>query len=220
MTFVRRARVIMLHAELRSHSRAEQIMSMPAVRRHRWTIADVDRLIDQRNGLTPRYELVDGELLVTPAPTGRHQRIILRLALLLQPYLSRHGLGEVRLGPWELRLVTGERYEPDLFVIPSIDGRQPESDSLARPILVCEVLSPGSSRHDRITKRRAFQRNDVPEYWIVDPDTRAFERWHASDERGALIDDRLRWIPADAPDALEIDVAEFFAAVADNAPLP
>lgn len=55
-------------------------MLMPIAHRDRWTLADVDRLVDKREGLSPRYELVGGELLVTPAPTGRHQRIILRLA--------------------------------------------------------------------------------------------------------------------------------------------
>jgi Uma2 family endonuclease len=74
---------------LRSSPSAEQIVSMPA-RRSRWTREEVDRLIDRRTGMSPRYELVDGELLVTPAATHRHQRLILRLALLLQPYLVRH----------------------------------------------------------------------------------------------------------------------------------
>lgn len=67
-------------AELQPFPHAEQIMAMPAAHRHRWTMAEVDRLIDAREGFTPRYELVDGELLVTPAPVKRHQRIILRLA--------------------------------------------------------------------------------------------------------------------------------------------
>jgi hypothetical protein len=80
-------------AELRTDSIAEQIVAMSAVRQHRWTRAEVDRLIDERPGYTPRYELVDGELLVTPAPSGRHQRIVLQLALLLQPYLTRNRLG-------------------------------------------------------------------------------------------------------------------------------
>jgi Uma2 family endonuclease len=86
-------------AELLSEFLAEQIVSMPAVRRHRWTVEEVDQLVDAREGLTPRYELVRGELLVTPAPTSRHQRPVFQLALLLQRYLTTHGIGEVFLGP-------------------------------------------------------------------------------------------------------------------------
>lgn len=117
---------IVVCAELRLDSRAEQIMAMPAVRPHRWTRAQVDRLVDERPGLTPRYELVDGELLVTPAPSRRHQRVVLHLAFSLQPYLVRHRLGEIVLGPGELKLDAEERYEPDLMVVPlSTGGRHP-----------------------------------------------------------------------------------------------
>jgi Uma2 family endonuclease len=181
----------------------------------------VRRLIDERDGMSPRYELVDGDLLVTPAPTHRHQRLILRLALRLQPYLTRHRIGEVFLGPAELKLVTGEIYEPDLFVVPSARGRSPAmGESLVQPLLVCEALSPGSSRHDRFTKRRSFQRNAVPEYWIIDGDAQAFEIWHPADERAALVDDRLAWAPMNGIEPFELDLRELFASAEDDAPLP
>jgi Uma2 family endonuclease len=176
-------------------------------------------LVDERSGLTPRYELVDGELLVTPAPSGRHQRIIFRLAQLLAPYLAEHKIGEIFLGPAELRLVTGERYEPDLFVVPLVDGRRaPDNLELTKALLICETLSPGSSRHDRITKRRAFQRNGVPEYWIIDGDAEAFEVWRA-DISPRIIDERVVWMPAGASVPFELDVREFFASVAGGAEL-
>jgi Uma2 family endonuclease len=81
-------------------------------------------------------------------------------------------------------------------------------------------LSPGSSRHDRITKRRAFQRQSVPEYWVIDGDAEAFEVWHPDDERAALVDDRLIWKPARSSTPFELDVRKFFATLADRAPLP
>ena len=195
-------------------------MSMPILRPRRWTRDDVDRLIDERAGMSPRYELVDGELLVTPAPTHRHQRLILQLALLLYPYLTRHKFGEIFLGPSELKLADGERYEPDLFVLRAIDGRRPTiADAPVEALLVCESLSPGSARHDRITKRRSFQRNDVPDYWIIDGDARALEVWRPGDERPAIIDDRLTWHPRGAVEAFELDVPGLFASVQDDAPL-
>jgi Uma2 family endonuclease len=207
-------------AQLPSNPAAGHIMSMPAIRPRRWSAAEVERLVDEREDLTPRYELVDGDLLVTPAPSGRHQRIIVGLAFALHEYVSREKLGEIRLGPGVLKLVLGERYEPDLFVLPAIQGRLAEADAgPVRPLLVCEVLSPGSSRHDRITKRRAFQRNSVPEYWVVDGDAEAFEIWHPADERAALVDDRLVWSPEAASCPFELDVRSFFASVADGATL-
>ena len=207
-------------AELLKDPSAEQIMSMSAVRPHRWTRTEVDRLVDERPGYTPRYELVDGELLVTPAPSHRHQRMILRLTELLRPYVAEHRLGEIFLGPAELPLVMGERYEPDLFVVPLVDGRRPPTPlGITTPVLISEALSPGSSRHDRITKRHAFQRNLVPDYWMIDGDAEVFEVWHPDDQRPAIIDERLAWLPVGATKAFDLDVREFFASVADGSPV-
>lgn len=163
-------------AGLRPQNDAEQIMSMPASPRHRWTRAEIDRLIQDRSGYTPRYELVGGELLVTSAPSRRHQRMILELAFALRLYATAHALGEVVISPCELRLNAEDYYEPDLFVAPALDGRFPSSDRPAEhAILACEVLSASSSRHDRITKRRAFQALGVPDYWVIDPHAEAIE---------------------------------------------
>ena len=217
MTAIHGRELIVRSAELHFDSRAEQIMSMPALRPRHWTIDEVEHLIDQREGMSPRYELVDGELLVTPAPSERHQRIVLSLALLLQRFVSRERIGEIRLGPSLLSLASGERFEPDLHVVPAVDGRlRPDH----RTLLVCEVLSPGSSRHDRITKRRALQRNAIPEYWIIDGDAEAFEIWHPNDERAALVDDRIVWQPSGSLVAFELDVKGFFADIASDSPLP
>ena len=195
-------------------------MAMSAVSPRRWTRAEIDRLVDERPGYTPRYELIDGELLVTAAPSHRHQRIVFRLAQLLQPYVVEHKLGEIFLGPAEMPLVSGERYEPDLFIVPLVDGRRPPVPlDLTAAILICEALSPGSSRHDRITKRRAFQRNDVPDYWIVDGDAEVFEVWHPAEERPEIADERLVWGPVEASEPFELDVRAFFASVADGAEL-
>ena len=208
---------ILGRAELLRDQRAEQIMAMSAVSPRRWTRAEVDRLADERPGYTPRYELVDGELLVTPAPSWRHQRIIVRLLQLLLPYVTEHKLGEILLGPAELPLVTGELYEPDLFVVPVVNGRRPTAPpGPTRPLLVCETLSPGSSRHDRIAKRRSFQRNEVPDYWIIDGDAEVFEVWHPADERPEIVDGRAVWLPVGASLSFELDVREFFASVADG----
>jgi len=208
------------HAELRRPPFAEQIMVMPAAQGHRWTREDVGRLVEEREGYSPRYELVDGELLVTPGPNRRHQRLVVELTVQLNAYVRSQGLGEVSLGPGEVALDGESRFEPDIFVAPAIDGRRaPGSDPVSEPLLICEVLSPGSARHDRITKRRAFQRHGVPEYWVIDSSAEAFEVWRPGEERATLVDDVLTWRPAGSQEPFRLDVRAFFADLADNAPL-
>lgn len=205
-------------AELHFFRRAEQVMSMPAVHPHRWTIEEVDRLAEERLESSPRYELVDGELLVTPAPSARHQRIILKLAMLLVPYVETNRIGELRLGPGEARLTPDSRFEPDIFVIPPTEGRMPRwAEPVTRLALAVEILSPSSSRHDRITKRRFFQKHGVPEYWVVDGEAEAFEIWHPGDDRAALLDDQLTWQPSPEVAPFELDIRGLFASVADEA---
>ncbi len=204
-------------AELPSPHRAEHLMSMPALQPSRWSVEEFDRLVNEREELAPRYELVDGELLVTPGPNKRHQRIAKELMLLLDAYVKQHRLGEVGYGPGEVRLTKDSRFEPDVFVDPAIDGRMPRmKDLVTRLLLAVEVLSPSSARHDRITKRRFFQRNGVPEYWVVDGEAEAFEVWKPGNDRAALIDDQLTWQPDASVPPFELDVRQFFASVADE----
>jgi Uma2 family endonuclease len=204
------------HAELRFSRFAEHFMAMPAIAKHVWTVEEVEELIDERPGYTPRYELVDGELLVTPAPSGRHQRILAELFVLVREYVKRHKLGEARFSPGTVRLTPNTRFEPDLYVIP-LDGtriRQASAD-ITMLLLAAEVLSPSSAHHDRFTKRRFFQTHGVPEFWVVDGESCAFEVWHPGDDRASLIDDLLVWHPTAAPEPFTLDVRAFFVSVAD-----
>lgn len=210
------ASAIVGSAELHSPSAAEQIVSMPALRNRRWTMVELEDLIQQREGYTPRYELVDGELLVTPAPSDRHQRIAFELAILLRSYVLHHQLGEVRLGPGAVKLDQATYFEPDVYVVPGIGGRRPALGlPVTRLLLAVEVLSPSSARHDRITKRRCFQKHGVPDYWVIDGEACAIEIWHPHDDRAVLTDDRLTWQPQGAEAPFQLDVASFFNAVAD-----
>jgi Uma2 family endonuclease len=77
------------------------------------------------------------------------------------------------------------------------------------------VLSPNSARYDRVQKRPLYQRH-VPEYWIVDPDARLFERWRPGDARPEVLTETLEWHPESAADPLRLDVADFFARLLDD----
>ena len=171
-------------------------MSMPSTAR-RWTADEVRALPDDGN----RYEVVDGELLVTPSPAFAHQRAIAVLFRALDAYLRAGGIGEVVLSPADIAFGPGTMVQPDLFVVPSIVGPVPREWSAIGPLLLAiEILSPSTARHDRFTKRRLYQRQGIPECWIVDLDARFVERWRPTDERPEMLDAHLEWHPiTDAP---------------------
>ncbi len=153
-------------------------MGMPETIR-RWTREEVLALPDDGN----RYELIDGELVVSPSPRGLHQRAVIALFELVGPFVRRTRIGTVGLAPSDLDLRSGQLSQPDLFVVSrKPDGREPiDWADYGIPFFIAEVTSPSTARYDRITKRRRYQRSGVAEYWIVDPDARIVERWRPQD---------------------------------------
>jgi len=100
-------------------------MAMPAHAPHqRWTRTEVRALIDDAPLATPRYELVDGDLLVTPAPRYRHQEVVARLMDALRPYLAVNPVGHALNSPFEVDLEDESLVQPDLFVLPSSEVRR------------------------------------------------------------------------------------------------
>jgi Uma2 family endonuclease len=163
-----------------------------------------------------RYELFDGALLVTPAPRARHQDAALALVLRLHPYIRSNGIGHLGFAPADLALEGGQLAQPDVFVVPMPGGRAPRVwNEYGIPLLVVEILSPSSARHDRITKRRRYQRTGVSEYWVVDLDARAVERWRPGDARPEVLDEVLIWQPNPAVPPLSILLPELFDEVPD-----
>ncbi len=184
-------------------------MVMPDVASH-WTREQVLALPEDGK----RYELVDGELLVSPSPRGRHQRAVIELFRLVDPYVRAHRLGYTMVSPADLDLRSGQLMQPDLFVGAMVGEREPvEWEDYGIPILVTEVLSPSTARFDRITKRRRYQRSGVPVYWVVDLDARLVEVWHPADSSPAIVDEELRWQPGQGIVPLEIDLAAYFRVV-------
>ena len=171
----------------------------------RWTRDQVLALPEDGN----RYELFDGELLVTPAPSGLHQLTVSRLFGVLTAYVSAHGLGEAMFSPADLDLGGDQLSQPDIFVVPSLPPGRNWS-AFPTPVLVVEVLSPATARFDRFVKRLRFQRTGIPEYWIVDVDARAIERWRPEDERPELLNETITWSPAPSTAPLTLDLARFF----------
>jgi Uma2 family endonuclease len=176
-----------------------------------WTREEVLALPDDGN----RYELIDGELLVSPSPRGIHQRAVLKLYARVEPFVRTHRIGVTMLAPADLDLRSGHLVQPDLYVVPMRpDGREPiEWPEYDIPFLIAEVTSPSTARYDRITKRQRFQRSGVAEYWIVDADARVVDRWTPSDTRPEVLNERLSWRPGGVSAPLVIDLIAYFREV-------
>ncbi len=164
-----------------------------------------------------RYELIDGQLLVSPAPRPLHQIGLLELAHLVGEYVRAHRLGMAMPLAADLEPEPGQLTQPDLFVLPP-GPRFSRWEEAPLPFLVVEVLSPSTARYDRGLKRRFYQRAGVAEYWIVDLDARAVERWRPDDQRPEVLDLTLAWQPAPHLPPLEIDLPAYFREVLGEAP--
>ena len=196
------------YAELPSGQHGAHLMAMPATTR--WTAEMVRALPDDGN----RYEVIDGELFVTPSPTLRHQHAVTEMAYRLGAYLREHAVGCVLVSPADVTFPDGSLTQPDVFVAPLILGRRPsEWKEITNLALAIEVLSPSTARADRRVKLRLFQRHHVPEYWIVDVDARLVERWRPEDQRPEILAETLEWQPDPAHPSLVIDLAVYFGDV-------
>jgi len=123
-----------------------------------------------------RYEILDGELSVSPAPSPSHQHVVLRLGSALDAHTTSGGLGKVYIAPFDVILFDTTIVQPDVLFF-STDRQAIISSRGAEgaPTLVVEILSPWSVRNDRTTKFHLYARYGVPFYWIVDLEHRVIE---------------------------------------------
>lgn len=178
-----------------------------------WTVDDVENLPDDGN----RYEIIDGELFVTPSPSLLHQDAVGQMYLLLTNYLRRERIGHAYLAPADVNFSAQRIVQPDVLVAPLVDGRRPNARRIVHTLLVAvEVLSPGSARTDRVNKRALYRDEKVPQYWVIDLDARTIERTTPDESRPEVLAERLEWLPDGASTPLVINLGEYFAAILDE----
>jgi Uma2 family endonuclease len=181
-------------------------MNRPTQSKHgKWTYSEYARLPDDGN----RYEVIDGEVVVTAAPTPHHQKVISRLCRILEDHVETRGLGWV-FQDVDLLFVSAQFLRPDLLVVPAravhgITDRGVEET----PLLVVEVLSPSTRTIDRVKKSRRYLEIGVPAYWVVDPLERAVWIWDGTTGVDAphRVTSIVRWLPQENIPPLEVDVA-------------
>lgn len=136
-----------------------------------FTYAEYQRLPDDR-----RYEVLEGELVMTPGPGKDHQLMVLDLGGLLRSFTRKAGLGLVFVAPFDVILSEQTVVQPDLLFVSQgrLDIVQ-DRGVFGPPDLVVEILSPSTAQRDLQTKRLLYGSHGVREYWILDPIARSVE---------------------------------------------
>lgn len=131
-----------------------------------------------------RYEILEGELFVTPSPSRAHQRVSANLFVILRAHVDERNLGELFYAPFDVILEKTSVVVPDLlFVSRARRGIVTDRGVEGAPDLIVEILSPGTARRDRLDKAQLFARHGVGHYWLVDPDARVLEAFELDEGR-------------------------------------
>lgn len=120
-----------------------------------------------------RYELLDGELIMVPAPRTAHQRNSRKIGTPLDIFISENRLGEVFYAPTDVVLSETDVVQPDLLFVSKERSHIINEDNIrGAPDWVVEILSPSTAQRDRTLKRRLYELHRVSEYWQADTDAK------------------------------------------------
>jgi len=136
-----------------------------------WTYGDYLTLPDDGS----RYEVIDGVLYVSAAPTPKHQRKLLRLVRHLSDYVDANRLGEMFIAPVDVMMPGAAPVQPDALFIASDNPAVVEDNIRGVPDLIVEVASPSTARFDRREKLDLYARAGVSEYWLAESGDAAIE---------------------------------------------
>lgn len=124
----------------------------------------------------PRYQLIQGEMHLTPAPNRYHQHISRNICQILLAYMETNPVGEVYDAPFDVVLTDINVFQPDiLFVSNAHRSVLTDAGAEGAPDLVVEILSPRTAQQDKGVKREIYARTGVEELWMVDPEVRRIQ---------------------------------------------
>jgi Uma2 family endonuclease len=124
----------------------------------------------------PRYQLIQGELCMSPAPNRYHQEISANIEFLLRKYLADHPVGKLYDAPFDVYLTEHDVFQPDILFVSQ--DRLPvltKEGAAGAPTLAVEILSPSTALLDRFAKKGVYVQTGVEELWLVDPETKRIE---------------------------------------------
>lgn len=132
---------------------------------------------------SPRCQLIDGDIIMSPAPRPWHQNLLLRLAKAIDNHVDEKGLGRIYVAPVDVILENDNVYQPDIFYISAARVAIIREEGIfGAPDLCAEILSTSSRKYDLTVKRATYARCGVLEYWIVDPDAKTVSVYRLQDD--------------------------------------
>lgn len=176
-----------------------------------FTIEMLDDLPDDGN----RYELLEGMLLVTPAPSLTHQIVATRLTTILMNAVAPTGKGHV-VAIGALQRGDNTQLQPDILVFPSSFSPDSNWRTIDGWWLAVEVMSPSSRVYDSVVKRDAYLALGVEQYWVVGLRDRSIEVWKRGSDTSERVVDLLSWHPTALDTAVLVDLGEVFRDVGDS----
>lgn len=146
-------------------------MSYPAEKQTKYTYSDYLKTPEDT-----RYELIEGDLIMVPAPKTKHQRISRKLEFILEKFVTENDSGEVFYAPCDVVFDDCNVLQPDILFI-SKDRLEiiTEDNIKGAPDLIIEILSQSSAYADLVKKKKLYAKFKVKEYWIVDPEEKTVE---------------------------------------------
>jgi len=141
-------------------------------RQGKWTEKDYFTLLPESNKI---IELSEGRIIITPAPTNQHQKILGNLYFLLYSYLLKNNLGEIRCAPLDVKLWEDNIRQPDIVFMSNKHNDRITEQFWGVPDLAIEILSEHTAKEDRVKKFFEYLRAGISEYWIVDPFKQSIE---------------------------------------------
>ena len=152
-----------------------------------WTYDDYCALPDDGN----RYEILEGELVMVPAPGEPHQFASMALSVALYVFIMANRLGRLYAAPFDIKLAPRNVVQPDIIFISNARMHLlTEANVQGSPDLAVEILSRGTRRRDRTTKFRIYAEHGIAHFWIVDPVARTLEAYQLTDNTYTLTDRR------------------------------
>jgi len=154
---------------------------MAITKTKQWTYNDYYNLEDER-----RYEVIEGELIEMPSPKALHQRILKRLSQKLDRVVIKKKLGEIFIAPLDVVLCKYDVLQPDIIFVHTDNLNIVQDYVMGTPDLVIEILSPSNQSHDKIKKFNIYEKYQVTEFWLVDPEKQSITVYTLVNEKLTL----------------------------------